>query len=77
MLSKLYRFSQKNKHLGVTITSFGTLNAINYPKYPPELVYPDYKEIEENNEIYYDAPTRYTLPAGYIPMIIRNTLTKL
>ena len=35
-LSRLYRISEKNKHLGVTITRAGTLNLVNYPGYPPE-----------------------------------------
>ena len=71
MLSKLYRFSQKNKHLRVTITSFGTLNAINCHKYPPELEYPKC-EIEESSEIYYDSPTIPTLPSGYKPYNYRK-----
>ena len=61
MLRKLYRCGQKNKHLGVTITSFGTINVINYPKYPPEL------EIKEKNNVDYDTPTISSLPAGYKP----------
>ena len=36
-LEKLYQSSEKNKHLGVTITRAGTLACVNYPKYPPEL----------------------------------------
>ena len=73
MLSKLYRFSQKNKHLGVTIKSFGTLNVINYRKYPPELEYPKYEEeIEEVDEIYHDASTISTLPSGYKPYNYRK-----
>ena len=36
-LEKLYRCSERNKDLGVMITSFATLNPVNYPKYPPEL----------------------------------------
>ena len=67
MLKRLYKCGQRDKHLGVRITSFGTFDEINLPKYPPELEYHEYKEIEEDNEIYYDAPTRYTLPAGYKP----------
>ena len=43
MLSKLCRFSQKNKHLGVTIMSFGTLNAINYPSIHPSWNIPNMK----------------------------------
>ena len=34
---KLYQSSEKNKHLGVTITRAGTLNPVNYPGCPPEL----------------------------------------
>ena len=36
-LEKLYHCSEKNKDLEVMITRFGTLNLVNYPKYPPEL----------------------------------------
>ena len=32
-LGKLYQCSEKSKDLGVTITSFGTLNSVNYPSY--------------------------------------------
>ena len=39
-LRKLYQCSEKNKDLGVTITRFGTLNPVDYPKYPPELELP-------------------------------------
>ena len=52
-LVKLYQHSEKNKDLGVTITKFGTLNPVAYPKYPPKLELP-----EDNEEIVaYDAPT--------------------
>ena len=30
-LSRLYQISEKNKHLGVTITRAGTLNPVDYP----------------------------------------------
>ena len=40
-LEKLYQISEKNKHLGVTITRAGTLNPVNYPGYPPELKLPE------------------------------------
>ena len=30
-LEKLYQISEKNKHLGVTITGAGTLNPVNHP----------------------------------------------
>ena len=33
-LIRLYQISEKNKHLGVTITRAGTLNPVNYPGYP-------------------------------------------
>ena len=54
-LEKLYQSSEKNKHLGVTITRAGTLNLVDYLKYPPELELP-----EDNNEeiVFYDAPMR-------------------
>ena len=45
----------------MTITSFGTLNVINYPKYPPEL------EIKEKSNVDYDTPTISSFPAGYKP----------
>ena len=64
-LGKLYQCSEKNKDLGVTITRFGTLNPVDYPKYPSELELP---EQEDNEEIvYYNAPTASSLPAGYKP----------
>ena len=34
-LSRRYQISEKNKHLGVTITKAGTLNPVNYPGCPP------------------------------------------
>ena len=34
-LRKLYQCSGKNKDLELTITRFGTLNLVDYPKYPP------------------------------------------
>ena len=77
MLGKLYRCSQKNKSLGVTITRFGTLNPINYPKYPPDLEYPKYEENEESCEIYYDSPTITTLPAGYKPYNYRKYFNQM
>ena len=63
-LEKLYQISEKNKHLGVTITRAGTLNLVNYPGYPPEL-----KLTEDNNEEepFYDAPKPDLLPAGCKP----------
>ena len=60
-LSRLYRISEKNKHLGVTITRAGVINLVNYPGYPPELKLP-----EDNNEEdpFYDAPKPGSLPPG-------------
>ena len=37
MLERLYRISEKNKNRGVTITSDGVVNPVNYPVCPPEL----------------------------------------
>ena len=76
MLRGLYRYGQKNKHLGVTITSFGTLNITGLPKYPPELEYPEYDEVD-GCEIYYDTPTGYELPAGYKPYDYKKYFNKL
>ena len=61
-LEKLYQSSEKNKHLGVTITRAGTLNPLNYPGYPPELKLHEYEDNEE--DVFYDAPTASSLPAG-------------
>ena len=62
-LRKLYQHSEKNKDLGVTITRVGTLAPVDYPGYPPKLELP-----EDNEEIvFYDAPTASSLSAGYKP----------
>ena len=63
-LSRLYQISEKNKHLRVTITRAGTLNPVDYPKYPSELKLP-----EDNNEEnpFYNAPTASSFPAGCKP----------
>ena len=61
-LEKLYQSSEKNKHLGVTITRAGTLNPVNYPGYPPHLTLRGYKHNEE--DVFYDAPKPGSLPAG-------------
>ena len=62
-LEKLYQHSGKNKDLGVTITKFGTLNPVDYPGCLLKLELP-----EDNEEIvFYDAPTASSLPAGYKP----------
>ena len=65
-LSRLYQISEKNKHLGVMITRAGTLNLVNYPKYPPELKLHQYEDNNEENP-FYDAPTVSSLPAGCKP----------
>ena len=64
-LEKLYQSSEKNKHLGVMITRAGTLAPVNYPGYPPELELHEYEDNEE--DIFYDAPTASSLPAGCKP----------
>ena len=64
-LRELYQCSEKNKDLGVMITRFGILNPVDYPKYPPELELPKYKDNEEI--VFYDAPTVSSLPAEYKP----------
>ena len=63
-LEKLYRISEKNKHLGVMITRAGTINPVNYPGYPPELKLPE-DDNEENP--FYDTPKPGSLPAGCKP----------
>ena len=50
-LEKLYQSSEKNKHLGVTITRAGTLNPVDYPGYLPELRLHEYQDNEEDVEI--------------------------
>ena len=62
-LSRLYQISEKNRHLGVTITRAGTLAPVNYPGYPPELKLHEYEDNEEENP-FYDAPKPSSLPAG-------------
>ena len=61
-LEKLCRSSEKNKHLGVMITRAGTLNPVDYPKYPPKLKLHEYEDNEE--DVFYDAPKPGSLPAG-------------
>ena len=56
---------ERNKDSRVTITKFGTLNPVNYPKYPPELELHEYEDNEE--DVFYDTPTESSLPAGYRP----------
>ena len=59
---KLYQYSEKNKDARVTITKAGTLALVDYPGYPPEL------ELQDNQEdVFYDAPTASSFPVGYKP----------
>ena len=64
-LEKLYQSSEKNKHLGVTITRAGTINPVDYPSCPPELKLHEYEDNEE--DVFCDAPTASSLPAGCKP----------
>ena len=64
-LEKLYQSSEKNKHLGVTITRAGTINPVDYPSYPPELKLHEYEDNEE--DIFCDTPIASSLPAGCKP----------
>ena len=74
-LEKLYQISEKNKHLGVMITRAGTINPVNYPGYPPEL---KSHECENNEEdIFCDAPTASSLPAGCKPYNKLNYFKKI
>ena len=43
-LEKLYRYSEANKDSRVTITRAGTLNPVDYPRYPPELRLHEYED---------------------------------
>ena len=47
------------------ITRAGTLNPVDYPKYPPKLKLHEYKDNEE--DVFYDAPKLGSLPAGCKP----------
>ena len=67
-LEKLYQRSEKNKDLGVTITKFGTLNPVNYPKYPHELEIIEQGDYDDEIEnVFYDSPTDSSLPSNYKP----------
>ena len=61
-LEKLYRYSEANKDSRVTITTFGTIYLVDYPKYPPELELHEYEDNDE--DVFYDTPTASSLPAG-------------
>ena len=64
-LEELCQYSEENKDAGLTITRAGTLAPVNYPKYPPELELHEYEDNEE--DVFYNAPTESSLPAGYRP----------
>ena len=48
------------------ITRAGTLNQVDYPKYPPELKLHEYDDNKEEN-VFCDAPKPGSLPAGCKP----------
>ena len=64
-LEKLYQYSEANKDSGVMITRAGTINLVDYPGYPPKLELHEYEDNEE--DVFYDAPTASSLPAGCKP----------
>ena len=64
-LEKPYQSSDKNKHLGVTITRAGTLAPVDYPGYPPKLKLHEYEDNED--DVFYDAPKPGSLAAGCKP----------
>ena len=64
-LSQLYQIGEKNKNCGVTITRAGTLNPVDYPKYPPELKLHEYEDNDEDP--FCDAPKPGSLPARCKP----------
>ena len=76
-LEKLYQCSEANKNSGVMITRAGTINPVDYPKYPPELELHEYEDgpagsgvtVRPHNgeDVFYDAPTASSLPAGCTP----------
>ena len=64
-MGKLYQYSEANKDSRVMITRAGTLNLVDYPKYPPELESHEYKDNEEI--AFCNASTESSLPAGCKP----------
>ena len=85
-LRRLYRTSERNKHLGVTITSAGVINSVSYPEYPPELKIPEYKSLDcvcqdpcgiHKENPFYDTPTASSLPAGCKPYSQLDNFKKL
>ena len=86
MLRRLYRISEKNKHLGVTITRAGVINSVSYREYPPELEIPEHKSLDcvcqdpcgiHEESPFYDAPTASSLPAGRKPYSQLDNFKKL
>ena len=86
MLGRLYRISEKNKCLGVTITRTGVINPVSYPEYPPELELPKYKSLDcvcpdpcviHEEDPFYDAPKPGSLPAGCKPYNQLDNFKKL
>ena len=86
-LEKLYRCSERNKDSGVSITRAGTLAPVDYPKYPTELELHEYEDgpagpgvaVRPHNEedVFYNAPTASSLPAGYRPYSQLNYFRQL
>ena len=66
-LIKLYQYNEANKNSGVTITRAGTLNPVDYPKYPPELKLHEYEDNNNGEDVFYDPPKPGSLPAGCKP----------
>ena len=57
------------------ITRAGTLAPVDYPAYPPELELHEYEDNEE--DVFYDAPTASSLPARYRPYSQLNYFKQL
>ena len=51
-LRKLYRHIEVNKDIRLMIDSVGIINPVNYPKYPPELELPEYKDNNKESILY-------------------------
>ena len=67
-LERLYQYSEANKDSRITITRAGTLNLVNYPKYPPELEIIEQGDYDDEiKNIFYDVPMASSLLAGYRP----------
>ena len=61
-LKRLYQISEKNKNCGVTITSAGVINPVNYPVYPQELKLPEYKSPTDEENPFWDLPSLGSSP---------------